>query len=123
MAGAGCSSGHERLTIAGSVSIHGKRVNSGIVKLHGPGDRLSMATIDAEGTFTVTDVFPGEIHVTVEENLDRRKHASMTRAPRSTNARASVDPVAIPPKYWDVKTSGLVYDITPQTRTLDIDLP
>lgn len=102
LAGAGCSD-NKRLTIQGSVSHKGQPVPAGIVKFHGPGDRLAMAYL-RDGAFRITDVTPGEVKVTVEPDPSKGK------------------PAAIPKKYSDLKTSSLVFTITPATRELPIEL-
>jgi hypothetical protein len=105
LAGAGCSD-NRRLAITGTVELQGTRLTAGIVKFHGPGDHLSMTYLQPDGTFTITDVPPGEVKVTVEP------------AP----AGGGIKPVAVPPRYRDLKSSGLVYTITPSTRKLEIKL-
>jgi hypothetical protein len=122
---AGCS-GNQRLTIQGTVSYQGRPVPSGVVKFHGPGDRVSMATLEKDGTFTITDVSPGEVKVTVEEDPAARMKESMTGAgdeqPSADGKEAAVPPISIPPRYWKVSTSGLVYTITSGTDRLDVKL-
>jgi hypothetical protein len=100
LAAAGCSPG-KGLTIEGTVSYKGKPVSSGFVRFFGSGDHVSMAKIESDGRFIITDVFPGEVKVTVEQDPS---------------------PHAIPEKYGDVQTSGLVYPITSATTKLDIKL-
>ncbi len=107
---AGCSD-NKPLTINGSLSYKGEPVPAGIVKFYGPADQSSMAYV-RDGTFVVTDLSPGEFKVTVE--LD----GSSVKEGGAKGGR----PVAIPQKYADLKTSGLVYTITPKTRDLPINL-
>lgn len=102
LTGAGCSD-NQRLTINGSVSYKSQPLQAGIVKFYGPGDHLEMAYI-RDGVFTITDVTPGEIKVTVEPDPSRGKSAP------------------IPKKYADRKTSGLDFTITPKTKELPIKL-
>jgi hypothetical protein len=98
----GCAD-NKGLTIHGTVSYQKQPVAAGILKIHGPGDRLEMAYI-RNGSFRITDVIPGEIRVTVEPDSSAGKT------------------VAVPKKYSDVKTSGLVFMITATTRELPIAL-
>lgn len=95
----GCSN-NKRLTIKGSVSYQGRPVAAGIVKFHSPGDHLEMAYV-RDGAFSITDVPPGEVQVTVEPQGKGNE---------------------IPRKYSDLKSSPLVYTITPKTRELAITL-
>jgi hypothetical protein len=101
LATAGCSD-NKRLTIKGSVSYKGQSVATGIVKIYGPGDHLTMAYL-RNGTFTITDVTPGEIKLTVEPEPGQAKSP-------------------IPKKYSDPMTSGLVFTISSSTRELPINL-
>jgi hypothetical protein len=102
LAGAGCSD-NQRLRIKGSVSYQGQPVKAGMVKIHGPADHLEMGYL-RDGTFTITDVTPGEVTVTVEPDPSAGQSA------------------AIPKNYADPKTSGLVFTITSSTRELPIEL-
>jgi hypothetical protein len=119
LAGAGCS-GNKRLTINGAVSYRGTPLSSGIVKFYGPGDRLSMAYIEPDGTFIITDLFPGEVKVTVEDDPSSRPKRSGTDSP--ANGGTPGKRLAVPRKYTEETTSGLVYTITSGTRNLDIKL-
>jgi hypothetical protein len=96
----GCSS-DRRLTIRGTVSYKDQPVSAGMVKFYGPHDRLQMAYI-RDGKFSMTDVEPGEIKVTVE--------------PDSSGGKS----VSIPKKYTDPKTTDLVYTIASGTTELAI---
>jgi hypothetical protein len=101
LAGAGCS-GQKRLTINGSLSYEGHPVASAMVKFYSQ-DHVEMAYV-RDGSFTITDVPPGEVKVAVEPDPSGGKS------------------VAIPQKYTDPETSGLAFTITPKTRDLPIQL-
>jgi hypothetical protein len=105
LATAGCAD-NKHLAIKGTVELRGTRLTAGMLKFHGPGDHLSMAYIQPDGTFTITDVVAGEVKVTVE----------------TAPAGGGITPVAIPGHYRSTSTSGLVYTITSKTRNLDIHL-
>src|SRR6516165_6621450 len=77
LAGAGCSDS-KRLTINGSVSYKGQPLGAGIVKIYGPGDHLQMAYVRS-GTFTITDITPGDVKVTVEPDPSQGKSASIPK--------------------------------------------
>lgn len=124
----GCSS-NKRQNVSGVVTLDGRPLTEGIVQFYGPGDRLSTARIQSDGTFVATDLMPGDsIQVVVLDDLER----SMSRVtpPKGKAAAPPVDrnPVApgkavrIPAKYKDFKTSGLNYTITPSTQRIEIQL-
>jgi hypothetical protein len=105
LAGAGCSD-NKRLAIQGTVELNGTHLSAGIVKFYGPGDHSSMTYLQPDGSFTITDVPPGEVKVSVEP------------AP----AGGGIKPVPIPPRYRNPNTSGLVFTIPPKTGKLEIKL-
>jgi hypothetical protein len=113
----GCTP-RKNFTLKGSVSYQGKPVPAGIVKFYGPGDRLSVAYVQPDGTFEITDLVPGPVKVAVEEDPGARMKASMGTPP----AGGAVQHVSIPPRYWDEKTSGLEFTIDARTKDLPIKL-
>jgi hypothetical protein len=121
---AGCG-GDPRQTIPGRVTLKGQPLPSGVVRIHGPGDRLSSAMIQPDGTFAVTDVMPGKVQVTIVDDPSSSGGGmppppGAPRPPKSDTP--AVKRVPIPAKYKDVKTSGLEYTITPETKELIIPL-
>jgi hypothetical protein len=106
---AGCScSGDRRAVVRGTVSLDGVPLPYGVVQFHGSAGRVVTAALRSDGTFTATDLPPGEVRVAVVEDI-------MT-TPKGKNR------VQIPAKYKDARTSGLGYTVTPATRNLDIAL-
>jgi hypothetical protein len=114
---AGCNA-NKRLTITGTVTYKGKPLPSGIVRFYSGRDRMSMATVEADGTFAVTDVPPGPVKVTVEPDPQASKHRSMGGGANEPAPK----PVAIPSKYADPTTSGLEYNITGGSNKLEVKL-
>jgi hypothetical protein len=116
---AGCSS-NKRLTVPGTVTYKGRPLPSGIVRFYfGPGgDRMSMATLEPDGSFAATDVPPGPVKVTVEPDPQAAKHRSMGGAADEPAPK----PVTIPPRYADPATSGLEYTISSGANKLEIKL-
>src|SRR5262245_45075503 len=87
---AGCGKGVKRVTVKGTVSYNGQRLQSGILKFVGT-DSYSAAVIQPDGTYIITDVVPGEVKVGVME------------APQSTGSSSTEDrsgakgpPVSLP---------------------------
>jgi hypothetical protein len=117
---AGCAS-KSKAVISGKVTYKGEAVGWGDVRFFGPDGALwSSALLNPDGTFTATDVPPGEVQVAVHmlPNLARPKKSSDTPADGSTPRKA----VPIPRKYQDPTTSGLRYTIGPGTNHLEIQL-
>ena len=67
-AGSGCSGkGVKKVTVSGTVSYKGQKLQSGILKFVGPEGAYSAASIQSDGTYIMTDVVPGEVKVGVME--------------------------------------------------------
>jgi hypothetical protein len=106
---AGCSCSGDRLRVVrGTVSVDGAPLPYGVVQFHGPTGRLVTAVVQGDGTFTATDLPPGEVRVAVVEDI-------MTTPKGKQRAQ-------IPAKYKDAQTSGLSYTITRTIRNLEIVL-
>jgi len=97
----GCSS-KKKVNLSGKVIYKGQPVRPGYVQIFdSQGTILSAADLNEDGTFTATDIPPGEVQVIVR--------------PLSKS-------VPISRKYQDLKTSDLRYTITPSTNHLEIEL-
>jgi hypothetical protein len=112
----GCD-GTKKVTINGTVSYKGQPVSGGMLQFAVAKGAPSAAPIQEDGTFTMTDVAPGEVTV------------SITATPRSSGpgggkakAAPKVTPADLPEKYHDPDRSGLKYTITPTTRQLEIKM-
>lgn len=123
---AGCG-GVKTQTVQGTVSYQGKPLPSGVVRIHGPGDRLATAMIQPDGTFSITDVLPGDVRVSVVDDPSSSSRASMPPPPGAPAAKAAapaepVKRIPIPAKYQDANTSALAYTITRDTKKLEVKL-
>ena len=87
-------------TFHGTVSCEGRPVPEGLIYFLGPAPemRMGMGTIQDNGTYIATDVPVGEVRVSL-------------KAP------------GVPAKYGDPNKSELVYTITPEMTSLDIEVP
>lgn len=112
----GCSKGVKKVTVSGTVSYKGQPLSSGILKFVGSEGSYSAAVIQADGTYTITDVVPGEIQVGIMEAPQGSGSSSGAGGP------SGKPPVSLPEKYRNPESSGLKYTITPDTRKLDIDI-
>ena len=73
--GSGCSGkGIKKVTVSGTVSYKGQKLQSGILKFVGPEGSYSAASIQPDGTYVITDVVPGEVKVGVMESPRGRGH-------------------------------------------------
>ena len=111
---AGCSGPTQKITLHGTVTYKGERLHSGMVKFAGPGDAVTAAQIQSDGTFTITDVAPGEVKVAVVDT----PQGSRSSAPD----KEKTPPVTLPAKYRDPEKSELKYTITSNTKELEIKL-
>ena len=111
----GCSNGGKKVTIAGTVTYKGEPLRSGILRVVSTGGEFATAPIRPDGTFTLTDVVPGEVQVGImpEPQPSSSSDGKGRSAPRQ---------VPIPAKYQDPQKSGLNYTITDTSQPLAIEL-
>ena len=113
---AGCSQGGvKKQTIEGTVSYKGVPLQSGILRFVGTGGAFATAPIHSDGTFTITDVMPGEVQVGIMEAPQSSSSSDGKGGARKRSA-------PLPAKYKDPERSGLKYTITEDTNTLNIEL-
>lgn len=114
---AGCSDKNKRFTVQGSVSYQGKPLSAGLVRLYMAEDRKASAKIQSDGSFTVTDVLPGEAKVTVEPEDPAEKMRRMMSpegGPQGAAPKPAPPPtVSLPAKYQDVTTTDLIFTLEP----------
>lgn len=115
---AGCGSkGVVKVTVKGTVTYKGKTLSSGIVTFNSSNGSYSAATVQADGSFIITDVAPGEISVGVMESPQGSGSSSGEASPKPSLPAAN-----LPQKYRDPATSGLKYTITEKTSELAINI-
>ena len=95
---AGC--GKPTSTFSGKVTHRGQPIRSGVIYFLGPAPKMQMGmgTIHDDGTYVATDVPVGEVRVSFQ-------------AP------------GVPEKYTDPNKSELIYTITPDSTSFDIEIP
>src|SRR5262245_18509719 len=116
---AGCSQGTQRVTVSGTVAYKTRPVSSGMLQFIGTQGAYSVASIQKDGKFIITDVVPGEVKVAI---LETPQPSAGTDSSGRAVSRPSAESVKLPPKYRDADKSGLRYTITPQVKQLEIDL-
>jgi hypothetical protein len=109
-AATGCSSEKQRQIVTGTVTHEGKPLPLCSVQFHGPDGLLTTAPVQPDGSFSMTDVFPGEYKASIHIRVEKKKGYVPPPTP------------PIPAKYLNESTSGLVYTITPGTRSITIEL-
>lgn len=114
---AGCGEkGVKKITLNGTISYKGQPLRSGILQLVGDNGYYGTAVINADGTFTVTDVIPGELKVSIQQSPNGEGSSDGKKTAAAPKA------VALPDKYRSAETSGLKYPITETTKDLKIEL-
>lgn len=113
---AGCSSNEiKKQTIEGTISYKGVPLQSGILRFVGTGGAFATAPIRSDGSFTITDVAPGEVQVGIMETPRSTPPPDAKGAPAAKQA-------PLPAKYKNPEQSGLKYTINEDTKKLDIEL-
>ena len=111
---AGCSDGRPtRVAVSGKVLIDGKPLTTGIVQLVPDDARPAAGKLDSEGRFTLTsyDGDDGVVLGTHRVMVAAKEMISESKAKWLT-----------PPKYADLRSSGLSVEITEPTDDLTIEL-
>lgn len=115
----GCGDkGVKKVTVKGTVTYKGEKVTSGLLKWSGPA--YTVAQIQEDGSFIMTDVIPGEVKVGVMESPSGSGSSdpNAKSAPGPKRSPAS----ALPQKLREPDTSGVTVTITPDTKELNVDL-
>jgi hypothetical protein len=105
-------------TVSGTVSYNGKPLTRGQISFVGSGGKSASGTINADGTYVVTDVPAGEVTATVVSYYVEGEAKFGLTPLKSAPPMKS----AIPTKYNDPKTSGLVYLVDARKKTIDVEL-
>ena len=119
LVGAGCSRADKSATIHGTITYKGEPVKSGVLRFVGENEAFATAAIRPDGTFTITDVKPGEVKVGLMSG-PQSSGAPDAKPGARTVAKKAAPPV--PAKYAEPASSGLKYTITSDTKSLAIEL-
>lgn len=116
---AGCGEPDGRVReVRGTVSYKGQPLDSGTVRVVGANNEVAFAVVQADGSFILTDVPPGEVKIGVQQGNEPRSVGDSSGKKAANAARA---PVALPKKFHDPETSGVTHTIAHGTTKLDID--
>jgi hypothetical protein len=123
---AGCSPKEKRVNVSGTVTLGGRPLTEGVVQFHGPGDRLSTAKIQPDGTFVATDILPGDnVQVAIIDDPDQvmsQMVAPLDGSVPPVEQKSAAKQVKIPAKYKSFDTSGLSYTVGPMGTQIEIKL-
>lgn len=111
----GCSSQKKRQVVSGTVS-RAQPLPTCFIRFHGPNGILTTTPVEPDGSFTMTDVFPGEYKVTFQIEVEKGSWRD------KKDSKSKPKPTPIPAKYLDPATTDLVFTITPETTRLDIEI-
>lgn len=116
----GCSDkGNKKITVSGTVSYKGQPLTSGMLQFTGENNGYyGAATIMPDGKYTMTDVVPGEVMVSIIQSPSGEGSSSGEKGKPAPKRSAD-----LPDKYRIAQTSGLKYPITPDTSELKIEIP
>jgi len=105
-------------TVTGTVRYNSKPLTKGQISFVGAGGKSASGTINADGSYVVTDVPGGDVTVSVTsyyvEGEDKFGLQPLKSAPPMKSA--------IPKRYNDPAKSGLRYTIDGRRKTIDVDL-
>ena len=99
--------GEKKGSVAGKVTYKGKPLPGGTITLHVAKGKPIRGSLRADGSYSVKDVPPGQVQVTIETESVKAKAGKY---------------VPIPLKYADPRTSGLTYEVNKGTQTFHIEL-
>jgi len=125
--------------LEGSVTLAGKALNRGTLILVGPDGRIESANLSGDGTYRLPQAPVGQVRVAVQVPFvatprpGRNQPVSAAKAREAAAegevlTREATVPedlsagVAVPAKFQDPETSGLLFEIAPGQTQLDIEL-
>jgi hypothetical protein len=124
----GC--GKRSATVSGQVTYKGKPVTSGTVVFFGAdGQPCPPASVQEDGTYKATKVATGPVKVVLDNppplryGWNRKMSKELANDPEIQQAnRQAKNYVPTPPKYGDVKQSGLTAELTGGSNNYNIEL-
>jgi serine/threonine protein kinase len=113
-------------TVVGTVKYNGQPLSSGIVTFHGD-PRTTAATIQADGTYLVEGLVPGNYKVTVREDRPEvpgppGKKDKAGGPGGGPPGEAPPKRVLLPAKYGEAATTPLSVQVQPGKNTFDLEL-
>ena len=107
------------VTVEGTVTYKGQQLKSGIVKFVAPNGDFATANVRPDGTFSMTDVVPGEQKVGYVGGPMSSGSSDGSAAPGGAAAKAAA---AVPPKFGDPQTSGVTVTVLDAGGAVTVEL-
>ena len=117
-AGCGKSSAKKVVTVTGTVSYQGQQLNTGVVKFLAPNGDFATAAIRPDGTFTMTEVVPGEQKVAYVGGPMNVGSSDKGAGKNTPTASA----VTVPTKFGEPQTSGVTVTVPESGGDVKIEL-
>lgn len=137
----GCESKSESNSarVSGKISYNGKPITAGLMEFHLSDGRKFSVNLSSDGTYQATDVPTGEMVVTVNTEVAKKKmsdkssneakmRAATQQAPppgrgsAATSEMPEGEYIKIPAKYNNPKTSTKTLTLKPGRQVIDINL-
>lgn len=127
----GCGPSDSKAAISGKVTYKGSPVVGSTLNLTSATGAPYPVPINADGTFNVSGVPLGQMHVSIEPSAAPTGYNTQGMTPPkdvpavpppSLPGATNQQPTAIPAKYRSPQTSGLSWDIKPGSNKKDFDL-
>jgi hypothetical protein len=117
----------QRGTVTGTVKYKGEPVPSGQVLFYGAGDQSAIATINADGSYTATNVPLGPVKVALAmppstEGMEKAAKVMKKRFGKGNAYPEGVKTVSLPKKYADPAHSGLGLTVNAGAQPFNIDI-
>jgi hypothetical protein len=117
----GCHQGSMESDVSGTVSLDGKKIGPGTIVFSPatPGSKPATGSVESDGSYSLktsraAGLASGEYRVAVSI---RQMPQNVQRGDRPPPGK-----LLIPEKYEDENTSGLKYQVTPGSNTINVEL-
>jgi hypothetical protein len=137
----GCGGGLSLGQVTGKVSVGGARVKSGTIMFHPKSGPAAVATIQPDGSYTLTTLKPGDgavvgpHRVTIQattvgegsliepKSIDEEVKLAQKKAPGGKILVAGKVTWVVPEKYSRLETSDLTAQVASGPNTIDFEIP
>jgi hypothetical protein len=125
----GCGSSEGK--VSGKVTYKGAPLKGGNVYFTTADNKTEMSQIDEDGSYTIPQVPPGPVKISVETASLKKTGSRKSYGPKDIAPGTYTPPdpteakrryVEIPARYEDPQQSGLTYTVTRGSQTHDINL-
>lgn len=114
--GCGSSDTKNMVTVTGTATYQGQQLKDGVIKFLAPNGDFATAVLRPDGTFTMTEVVPGEQKVAfVAGPASSGSSGGTADAPKA-------NPVQVPGKFGDPQTSGVTVTVPEDGGEVTVEL-